>query len=89
MIQPVDKPQQRGPAMNRRVLEAAIWAGDVATLQALAPCGCCCDEHTFESCSARLWGGCRGQGSMTRADQESWVRHYEKFHGMSRERFFG
>lgn len=69
-------------------LENAVWAGDVGRLQELAGCGCCCDEHTFEDCPARVWGGCRGQGTMTRADRELWAEHYERFHGMSREAFF-
>ena len=67
---------------QRTELEDAIWAGDVDTLQRLAPCGCCCSEHTFEQCPARAWGGCRGQGSMTRAEEESWARHYREHHGI-------
>lgn len=70
-------------------LDAAIWAGDVDRLQELAGCGCCCDEHTFEDCPARAWGGCRGQGTMTRAEREEWVRHYERAHRMTRDQFFG
>lgn len=67
----------------------AIWAGDVDRLQEIARCICCCDEHTFEHCPARAWYGCRGQNSMTRDDQESWIRHYEQNHGMTRDEFFG
>jgi hypothetical protein len=70
-------------------LEAAIWAGDVDTLHELAGCVCCCDEHFFEDCPARRWGGCRGQFSMTRAERESWQKHYERFHGMSWKQFYG
>lgn len=70
-------------------LEEAIWDGDVDKLQTLAGCGCCCDEHAFEDCPARVWGGCRGQGTMTYAERESWAKHYERFHGMTEERFFG
>lgn len=72
-----------------RELENAIWAGDVDRLQQLAECICCCSEHTFEHCPARAWSGCRGQGSMTRAEQESWAHHYERFHSMTRDQFFG
>lgn len=72
--------------MNRdlqKQLEDAIWAGDVDTLNELARCQCCCDEHTFGSgCPAYAWGGCRGQGGMTRADEESWQRHYKQEHGI-------
>lgn len=63
-------------------IEDAVWAGDVDTLNELAHCGCCCHEHTFEDCAARRWFGCRGQGSMTRADEESWRRHYLVEHGI-------
>lgn len=70
-------------------LERAIWEGDLNTLHELAPCQCCCSEHTFDSCPARSWFGCRGQGSMTQADYESWARHYEQHHGMSRAQFYG
>ncbi len=69
-------------------IERAMWEGDVNKLDELAPCGCCCHEHTFENCPARDWYGCRGQGTMTRADEDSWARHYETAHGMTREEFF-
>jgi hypothetical protein len=72
-----------------RALEDALWAGDVDRLGELAGCRCCCWEHTFGWCPARIWGGCRGQDSMTAADHEAWAAHYERFHGMTREQFFG
>lgn len=75
--------------MIDRRLERAIWEGDLDTLQELAPCRCCCAEHTFEHCPARAWFGCRGQGSMTSADVDSWARHYQQHHGMTRDQFFG
>ena len=44
-----------------RAVEAAMHAGDTDLLHALAPCQCCCDEHTYgEACPAWSWGGCRG-----------------------------
>lgn len=49
---------------------------------------CCCWEHTFESCPARVWEGCRGSGNV-REDEEAWAKHYEKFHGVNRDKFFG
>ena len=70
-------------------LEKAMWEGDVERLNELAGCICCCDEHTFEDCPARAWHGCRGSSALTRADVESWARHYEQCHGMTRDRFFG
>jgi hypothetical protein len=64
-------------------VEEAIWSGDSDTLRERAPCGCCCSEHTFERCPARLWGGCRGQGTLTMMDVDEWASHY----GVSREEF--
>jgi len=78
-----------GAALGRRI-HAAMWAGDTDTLWEIAACRCCCDEHTFGSgCPAYAWGGCRGQGTMTREEEESWVTHYERFHGMARDQFYG
>jgi hypothetical protein len=33
-------------------IEAAMWDSDTALLDELAPCRCCCHEHTFEDCPA-------------------------------------
>jgi hypothetical protein len=55
----------------------ALWAGDVDRLHDLAPCRCCCSDHTFETCEARKWGGCRGQNTPTRDDLEGWAAHYK------------
>ena len=71
-------------------IEDAIWAGDTDKLHELAGCECCCHEHTYGSgCPAYQWGGCRGQGTMTREDHEAWAKHYEAAHGMSRAQFYG
>lgn len=70
-------------------MERALWDGDMNTLHERAGCVCCCAEHTFEHCPARLWEGCRGSGAMTRAEEESWARHYERFHGLTRNQFYG
>lgn len=75
--------------IDEKRLEEAIWAGDTNTLHELAGCVCCCDEHFFEGCPARRWGGCRGQYSMTRSEQRSWQQHYERFHGMTEKQFYG
>ena len=72
-----------------RILERAVWEGDMDLLWEIADCRCCCDEHTFEWCPARAWGGCRGQYTPTHDEMESWISHYERFHGMTREQFFG
>jgi hypothetical protein len=67
-----------------------VWAGDVDALNEVAGCVCCCHEHTFTTgCPAYAWGGCRGQSTMTREVVESWAAHYAKYHGMSRNTFFG
>jgi len=46
-------------------------------------CECCCSDHTFSGCKARLWGGCRGQGTLSNDEISEWARHY----GMTREQF--
>ncbi len=76
-------------ALRKRELDDAMWAGDMDRLQELASCRCCCADHTFEGCEARDWGGCRGQNTMTRAERESWLRHYQWFHGMTEDEFYG
>ena len=73
----------------RGELERAMWAGDIERLDEIARCRCCCHEHTFEWCYARIWGGCRGQHTMTRAEERSWVEHYRRFHGMTEDEFWG
>lgn len=77
--------------MNNRstAIERALWEGDIDKLSELAPCGCCCDEHFFEDCPARIWHGCRGQYSLTRADYQAWEEHYRKHHGLTRDQFYG
>ncbi len=74
-----------------KILEDAMWAGDEARLWEIAPCRCCCHEHTFGwGCPAYVWGGCRGQGSVEwSAEEESWARHYMSVHGMTRNQFYG
>ena len=68
----------------------AIWEVDVDWLSEHFSCMCCCHEHTFGSgCPAYAWGGCRGQHTMSRQELDSWVRHYETAHGLSRDEFFG
>lgn len=70
-------------------LDEALWAGDVDRLCELAPCICCCAEHTFEHCLARLWSGCRGGDSSPRAEREAWLKHYQDHHGFTEEQFYG
>jgi hypothetical protein len=67
----------------------AMWRGDTDYLDEVAPCRCCCHEHTFDDCPARTWSACRGQYAMTRAETASWKDHYALFHGMSEARFYG
>lgn len=57
-------------------IASAMWAGDTDRLDELAPCRCCCHEHTFDDCPARLWHACRGQGMPTHDDLKSWADHY-------------
>jgi hypothetical protein len=58
-------------------IERAMWEGDINKLDQLAGCVCCCSEHTFESCPARAWEGCRGSGTITRAEIEEWRELYD------------
>lgn len=72
-------------------LRAALWVGDLDALDRLAPCQCCCDEHTFPCCLARHWGGCRGglpygdEG----VDERAWAAHYATYHGLTDAQFWG
>lgn len=66
----------------------AMWAGNTELLHELAPCDCCCEEHTYDSCPARQWYGCRGQETMTFADGLEWAAHYSRYHGMTEQEFF-
>jgi hypothetical protein len=73
-----------------RQVHAALWAGDVDRLDEIAHCDCCCAEHTSGTCCpAYVWGGCRGQNTMTLEEKDAWAAHYERFHGMPRDVFFG
>ncbi len=67
----------------------AMWAGDTDKLDELAPCRCCCHEHTYDNCPARQWNGCRGQMSFTYAEEQAWAKHYETHHGMTEGEFYG
>lgn len=76
------------PTRSTDTIVEAMWEGNTTRLHVIAPCGCCCAEHTSERCPARSWNGCRGVWSEL-ADEESWVRHYQTRHGMTREEFYG
>jgi len=69
-------------------IEAAIYAGDQDRLWTLAPCRCCCHDHTFRDCPARRWHGCRGQGS-EQYDSETWFKFYAAYRGMTEAEFYG
>lgn len=77
----------------REELLAAMFAGDHDELERLAPCVCCCHEHTFVNCEARQWGGCRsGLGPGERFpedDYPGWLDHYVRFHGLTEAQFRG
>jgi len=45
---------------QQKKIADAMWAKDLDALEELAPCKCCCNEHTFRDCPARAWHGCRG-----------------------------
>jgi hypothetical protein len=46
---------------REREIEDAMWRGDNAWLANNLPCKCCCEEHTYRDCPARVWSGCMGQ----------------------------
>ena len=71
----------------KEILVAAVWAGDTDALHRLAPCRCCCYEHTFGNCLARAWSGCRGSGNEP-VDYNAWAAFYKRTRGMSRAEFF-
>jgi hypothetical protein len=86
----VRTPDELEATALERHIKDAMWSGDVDTLNELAPCKCCCDEHTYgPGCPAYQWGGCRGQGTMTHDDYLAWAEHYKKFHGMTEDEFYG
>ena len=68
-------------------VKEAMWAGDTDRLQELAPCQCCCSEHTCrEACRAWVWGGCRGYGTKDpHTEAVAWAKHY----GMTLDEFYG
>ena len=70
-------------------LKRLMWAGDTDSLNRIAKCVCCCDEHTYDGCPARNWHGCRGQSSLSLTEIESWFRSYARARGFTREQFFG
>jgi len=67
-------------------IDDALWAGDLEQLDELAPCKCCCDEHTFSDCPARVWYHCRGQYNL-QEEAEQWAIFYQR-RGWSRDDFF-
>lgn len=83
-------PVPDGPEDVERAVARAMWAGDIDTLHRIAGCVCCCAEHTHTTgCPAYVWGGCRGQGTLTREEVRGWEEHYARHHGLTREQFRG
>lgn len=74
---------------DKKRIEDAMWAGDRDTLEEIAYCECCCEEHTFFDCPARLWHGCRGQYAFNPAIWDAWADLYERVFRMTRSQFFG
>ena len=74
-----------------REIERLIWEGDTDRLQEIAPCQCCCHEHTYATCPARHWNGCRSglpYGVSAYTEAEAWATHYNRHHGLTRAQFF-
>jgi hypothetical protein len=74
------------PSTAKRFLQA-MWEGDRDTLDEIAHCRCCCREHTYAGCPARLWYDCRGQFT-DQYDEESWFHFYAQTRGMSSAEFY-
>jgi hypothetical protein len=72
-----------------KAIEQAVWDGDTDALYEVGRCDCCCDEHTSSGCYARIWGGCRGQDTLSYAEIAKWEEHYAKTRGMTRDEFYG
>lgn len=75
-------------SIDFEALKRAMWEGDLDKLNEVAACICCCGEHTFAHCPARLWDGCRSglkYGENLFDDAEEW----RAFYGMTREQFYG
>lgn len=72
-------------------LVEAMWAGNEDRLRELADCRCCCDEHTFPYCEARLWGGCRGGQPYGWGPEEEFgeAEAWRAFYGMTKAEFYG
>ena len=68
-------------------IEQAMWDNDTDRLDELAPCICCCSDHTFSSCLARIRNGCRGSNS-DRDIHESYAKWYFEIRGMENDEFF-
>lgn len=79
--------EQMIPTQSTDTIIEAMWEQNTTRLHVIAPCGCCCSEHTSPRCPARAWNGCRVQWSET-DDVESWVRVYQE-RGMTEEEFYG
>lgn len=77
-------------ALSLQSLQEAMWSGNVDRLHELAPCDCCCDEHTSVHCPAREWNGCKS-GLAPGEDEDDrswWVAYYEQTRGMTATEFF-
>lgn len=66
-------------------IKDAMYRGDTEWLDQNVRCECCCGEHTFGGCPARIVGTCRGQGSLDHYDIQKWADHY----GMTLDEFYG
>ncbi len=88
----------RAPANNidmdselKTKVKQLMWAGGVDELREIAPCSCCCADHTNAYCPARLWEGCRSglpYGEDEHSEAQKWADHYAKYHDMNKESFY-
>jgi len=70
-------------------IQEHMWDDDMDWIYENAGCRCCCYEHTFSDCVARVWGGCRGGDGKGRNvyDHQS-LEDWRKFLGMDSDTFY-
>ena len=77
--------------MTADELAKAVRYGVVDIDDEIVECVCCCSEHTWSRCPARLWNGCRSglaPGESLEAEEAKWLEHYKRYHGMTEEAFY-
>lgn len=48
------------PDREAKIAIRLMFEGNREALDERFRCECCCEEHTYLSCPARIWHGCKG-----------------------------